>query len=80
MSPAELGAVLAPHLPEGVEVAACTHEEPKGLFDITLKRGGSRTRFRLSDKATDAELRGAVLQVADGLRPLEAPRRKVGGR
>lgn len=73
-------AVVTAALTHDVEIAECEHEEAKGFFDVTLARGGSRTRFRMSTLAREADVRVAVAQICDGLRPTEAPRRKVGGR
>lgn len=80
MSPAEVEALVTEAMPEWAELAAFEHVERRGLFDITLARGGSRTRFTLTDSADEAAVRGAVAQICDGLRPTETPRRKVGGR
>lgn len=87
MSPAEYEAILKDALPSEVKIAACEHHPAKGLFDITLRwaplpssQGGSRTRFTLTDEATEPMIRVAVAQIVDGLRPSESPRRKVGGR
>ena len=80
MTPADFEAAIEAALGHECEIASCEHIERRGLFDITLKRGGSRTRFTISDQATEAEIRGGVAQVCEGLRPAEQPRRKVGGR